>query len=73
MDKDQVKENWEALSEYPEFEVCLNDLLRYVKFFKPLTSREYTTEEHVGASFQRAVITYILDKTDYTQIEVQKK
>ncbi len=73
MDEDRVKENWETLSEYPEFEICLNDLLRYVKFFKPLSSGGYKLEEHLEASAQRAVITYIIKKTGYERIETQCK
>ena len=63
--KDEVQAAWENLASTPEFEDCFIDLLRYIRFFKPLKGEGVKTEEYVGQAYQRDVATYILKKTQY--------
>lgn len=68
--KEEMKQSWETLATAPEFEDCLNDLIRYSKFFKPLDG-SYSDGEHRHSSAQRGIITYILKQTGYPSIEVE--
>ena len=68
----EMKQAWENLATSPEFEDCLNDLLRLVKFWKPLSAK-YDEGEHREASAQRAVITYILKQTNMSTIDIDLK
>jgi len=70
--RSDIKQAWETLATAPEFEDCLADLLRYVKFWKPL-SGSYTDGEHRESSAQRSVITYILKKTEYPSLDIDLK
>lgn len=70
--KQEIKQAWANLATAPEFEDCLADLLRYVKFWKPL-SGSYSDGEHRESSAQRSVLTYILKQTSYPSIDVDLK
>lgn len=68
--KQTLKQSWATLATAPEFEDCLQDLLRYVGFWKPLDISTASGDKCIAELAQRRVITYILKQTEYPSIEV---
>lgn len=67
--KTALKAAWLRLASNPEFDDCLDDLLRYTRFWRPVSGEE-SDGEHRDANAKRSVITYILKQTDRETLEI---
>lgn len=64
--KEELDLAWKRLSEHPDFEDCVRDLMRSFNFWD--SPREISTEKALCKCASRAVITYIFTKVEWDRI-----